>query len=730
MNEMSEEQYKIYQHIQDGKHVVVDACAGSGKSTTILSIAHKLPTKTMLQITYNSMLRKEVKARILSLKLQNINVHTFHSLCVQYYLSSAFTDTGIRYVLYNDIVPQKKIPLIELLVLDETQDMTYLYFQFLLKYIKDSGSQHIQLLIMGDYMQGLYEFKGSDIRFLTKAATIWQSLTQLSHTSFEICSLHMSYRITNPMADFVNNVMLGETRLLACKEGEPVQYIRNSRYKLEKIVIIEIQKILNNGYSPSDIFVLAASVKGITSHIRKMENSLVEHNIPCHVPMMENIDIDEKVIEGKVVFSTFHGVKGRQRKFVFVTNFDNSYMTYYGKHLEKNVCPNTLYVATTRATDKLYILENDNYNTDRQLDFLKMNHYDMKKQSYIKFNGMPRNIFYEKKSDKKKELTQIKHDVTPTNLIHFIKESIVEEISPLLDTIFVKISTETIDDFLDIPVLLKTKNGGYEDISDLNGIAIPCIYFDTMIQKWDTTASPQYILYETIQQSLIDTKTNEYMYLKHIIKEEMPCTCVEIADYLYLANVFVAVKERLYFKVKQIEPDEYTWLSSSVVDACVKRLDTIIQIENILLPPIVEKTIISHEMETEQMILNEILAPYFQEEKEDISFRFSARTDLITETTVWEIKCTNNITIEHQLQVIMYAWIWKNIYPEENNNKQFKIINIKSGEILELHATMKELEHIVVLLLQGKYGTMATKIDEEFMEECHKEIAKRGEPPT
>ena len=32
--------------------------------------------------------------------------------------------------------------------------------------------------------------------------------------------------------------------------------------------------------------------------------------------MIEDAKIDEKVIEGKVVFSTFHCVKGRQRSYV------------------------------------------------------------------------------------------------------------------------------------------------------------------------------------------------------------------------------------------------------------------------------------------------------------------------------------------------------------------------------------------------------------------------------
>jgi hypothetical protein len=38
--------------------------------------------------------------------------------------------------------------------------------------------------------------------------------------------------------------------------------------------------------------------------------------------------MDERVIENKVVFCTYHSSKGRQRKYVIVLNFDNSYFDF------------------------------------------------------------------------------------------------------------------------------------------------------------------------------------------------------------------------------------------------------------------------------------------------------------------------------------------------------------------------------------------------------------------
>ena len=166
----------------------------------------------------------------------------------------------------------------------------------------------------------------------------------------------MSFRITNQMRHFINDVLLGEDRMNSCKEDVPVKYIRNNKDNITKVVYGEISRLLDSGVKPSEIFVLANSIKGTNDSIRKLENKLTEKKIPCHVPMFEHGKMDDRVVEGKLVFSTFHTAKGRQRKYVFVVGFDNSYMTWFARNLPKDVCPNTLYVAVTRATQGLYLL--------------------------------------------------------------------------------------------------------------------------------------------------------------------------------------------------------------------------------------------------------------------------------------------------------------------------------------------------------------------------------------
>lgn len=703
----SEEQQHIINEIKQKKNVIVDACAGSGKSTTILSIAIQCPEIQIIQITYNSMLRLEIKEKIKELEIHNIEVHTYHSLAVKYYLPSAHNDMEMRRIFIEGINPIRKIPKFQLIVIDEAQDMTPLYFKLMRKFMKEMDSS-VQLLILGDYMQGLYEFKGSDIRYLTKAREIWQEFPQLLTQEFAKCTLKTSYRITQQMADFVNCAMLGETRLYACKEGAKVHYIRGNKYNLYRTVIYEIKRLIQQGAEPSDFFILGASVKGQNNQIRRIENMLVESGIPCHVPTMETDKIDDKVISKKIVFSTFHCVKGRQRKFVFIMGFDDTYMKYYGRTCDSKKCPNTLYVAATRATHALYVLERNQDTCDKPLSFLKMSHHEMKVAEFIEFRGQVQTLFYER-SQRKPDDPRIRHHVTPTDLVNFIPDDILIEIIPILLQIFIKETDNTPN--IDIPTTVETNRGFHEDVSDLNGIAIPAMFYDYIESNYSSEDQPpSNILYDIIKQGMANVREGDHMFLKEKIATTSP-ECDKIEDYLFMSNLYIAVQEKLYFKLYQI--NRYDWLTDEILGKCKMRLLEVLGKECKERKPEIEKTIIHYMDEEDHDTIDETLSPHFQNRK----FRFSARTDIITYRTLWELKCTTDITHEHMIQTLIYAWIWR---MTRSLPIDVKIFNIRSGAVYRLDATTDQLTNIMVLLLKGKYEDRIELQDTDFVQNNRK----------
>ena len=46
----------------------------------------------------------------------------------------------------------------------------------------------------------------------------------------------------------------------------------------------------------------------------------------------------------------------QRRAATQVTNFNENYFFYHGRYLDSRLCPNVLYVAATRASERLYVL--------------------------------------------------------------------------------------------------------------------------------------------------------------------------------------------------------------------------------------------------------------------------------------------------------------------------------------------------------------------------------------
>jgi hypothetical protein len=112
-------------------------------------------------------------------------------------------------------------------------------------------------------------------------------------------------------------------------------------------------------------------------------------------------------------------------------------------------------------------------------------------------------------------------------------------------------------------------------------------------------------------------------------------------------------------------------------------------------------------------LIDKVLYPYFLNEKK---FRFSGRLDILSKTAIWELKCTSKITQEHQMQVVIYSWLWRTIYPESPRDTY--IFNMRTGEKQRLEGNYEQLTNIVVSLLKNKYEEPEILDDEEFLIVC------------
>jgi hypothetical protein len=681
----SEEQKNIIDAIVAKKNIVVNAVAGSGKTTTLLLIADKLKHKKILQVTYNKQLKNEVRKKVENLGLSNVDIQTYHGLAVKYYDPNSHTDDNMIKILKPDFKIKYR-PIYDIIVIDEVQDMTSNYYELIYKFIQDIGYKN-NILILGDSYQGVYEFKNADVRFLLFSHKLWER--EENHL-FTQLTLNQSYRMTTQIASFVNKVMIGHDRIISKKKGdEQVYYYRTNIYQNIDVIFMKILsfiKLDNPKYNPNDIFILSPSLKSLDNPCKKLENLLVQNNIPVYYTRNEEDGIDEQIISGKIVFTTFHQAKGRERKIVFVFGFDESYFDLYAKDKNKRVCPSEIYVATTRASEILIIIENNKYNP---LPFLKKPPCQIKKYSFVNYIC---DAETKKNKIKKKEKSSISHNTTVKNLTMYLSEVTINEISPLIDSLFIIIQEPMPEFTVDIPLTIKTENGLVEDVSDLNGIVIPAIY-ETKITNSISS------LEKTIIQYTNDTLITNDIVRDKLFELEKCDNNNKISKYLLMGNIFIALTENIYFKLNQI--DKYDWIQPFMINICFKNL---------------EKNLLNNAKY--EQVISDGCKNYFTYEHEiygDINI--SGRIDAYDDKYIWELKCTSSLTIEHLLQLLIYAWMWEKTV---DSSRKYRILNIRTGEVRELNYQNHIVDAIIELVFINKYDQKFKDSDEKFLKKCKK----------
>jgi len=678
----SEEQQEIINQLQEGNNVIVDAVAGSGKTTTLLFLASALPDKKILAITYNSRLKAETRERTAHLK--NVKVHSYHSLGLEFYIKPCHDDMALLTAIQKNLECYSEYDPTycpDIIVLDETQDMTPIYYSFIRKVANDMNPR-AQFLVLGDVMQCIYDFpqKGADRRYLSLADQLFPS----QHL-WQRRTLKTSYRITKPMEWFVNERMLGYQRMTAVKSSpHPVRYVKGNTFNVApEFFARELCRLFTTGIRPGDVFVLGPTIRASNPAnpppIKLLENLLVKVGVPCFGPTSDEESLKDDVIRGKVVFSNFHQSKGLERKVVIVCSFCESFY-FVQRDALTTVCPNLLYVAATRAKEALYLWGENTEKPENPLPFLR--EADAPPGFYEVYDlTIPTRI------PTKPPLTPApKEFITKgvTDLIRFIPEELMQMMLDLCG--FETITPPGMS--MSIPSTVATKNGRCESVSDLNGIAIPTMY-EHMCRPQEISIQKQLRLDCLLQLQRDKDFTGQRAKWVAAITTE-PKTA---ADFLLLANVYSSYRTNFLHKLAQIR--DYSWLTDKMANTLLTTLKSTIKTDSTAL------------------LFEEKLAVDFYQFGGYV-INIIGFADLIDDDTLWELKCVDELTAEHKIQLAVYAWIWRR---NREDNRRFCLHNIRTGEVQQLMG-LDNLDYVVDIVLDNHFKTADTYTDEKFVERC------------
>jgi len=655
--EISIEQNNIIQQLLLNNNVVVDSVAGSGKTTCNLHIANHFNNMNILLLTYNSKLKLETREKAKKLGICNIEVHSYHSFCVKYYDNQCFTDTIINKIIKNRKKPLKHFSF-DLIVPDEAQDITSLYYELICKIYKDNKNINAKICIFGDKKQSIFDFNKADQRFIEYATELFN----FNSYNWIRCNLPVSFRITYEMSLFINKCLLKEERIISNKiTNNKPRYIMcdcfGDKLGTSSRTFEEVKYYFDLGYKPNDIFILAPSIKSVKSPVRQLENKIKREmpNVMVYVPTNDDEKLDEELLEGKIIFSTFHQTKGLERKVVIIFNFDNSYFEFYKKDANPCICSNELYVATTRGIEHLTLFHH--YNNE-YLHFIDKTNI----QLYCHFEDTkmfikPKNQLFE----------NIKTSIT--DIIKFLPQNIIDECFNQLE--ITQISKYIINK-INIPLKI-SNDETTECVSEITGIAIPSMFELKLKNKMSIF---ELLIKTDFEKNVINNGNNGCLIQLNNTPKQKKHNINNIniknltpEELLYLSNCWNTLKNGYLFKIYQIT--KYDWLQEKKLDECINRLTEL----NISINSLFEYRL---DTENEVELLNRKLIGFIDcVDKEN--------------NIVYEFKCVQKIEKEHYLQLALYMYMYelekikhiKRITDEFNKNND-TLVNKSIAELLHM----------------------------------------------
>lgn len=337
VSDLSEEQQQMIALAKEGRNVLVDACIGSGKTTTIQTLCNEMTDKQILYLTYNRLLKVDAKSKITENNVTVTNYHGFASMI----LRNAGISSGVAELIQTLLANSEKIviPRYDLLVIDEYQDIDREISE-MLECIKDQNPG-IQIVAVGDMKQKIY-----DKTTLDAAEFISDFLEDFERVSFTQC-----FRLSAPLAARLGRIW-----------EKPINGV-NKNCTVRTMALDDTVSFLAS-QNPADILCLGKR-DGLMASVlneleRKYPSRFNKRTVYASINDRDSGGATEPT-KSTAIFTTFDGSKGLERKICVVFDYTLDYWS------SRSLAPDTKYeilrnifcVAMSRGKQQIIIVAND-----------------------------------------------------------------------------------------------------------------------------------------------------------------------------------------------------------------------------------------------------------------------------------------------------------------------------------------------------------------------------------
>jgi hypothetical protein len=418
----------VYEDID--KNLRIIACAGSGKTTTILckikymiDILNVNP-KRILLTTFNTDAALILKTRLKNLlkKDPEVRIGTFDSIAAHFYYKYFKTDANLKSSL-DDFLPQKRdvniscsdnsksnnfgyvgvneysnlllnylnsvnkkniLDLYDYIFFDEFQDINNIQFEIIKKFT-DNGSK---IIAIGDDAQNIYQWRGSNISYILNFDTFFANtktfkLENNYRSTPEIINLATSIIKNN--SDQIDKNMLPNNP--SGKKPLIIKYKNQTEQSLD--IIDKIHKLTKENIKLDDIVVISRNNFGLKIFEEQLElynrDNIEKKRIEYIALISDNDKNITKDYNNKLCLATIHKIKGCEWSYVFLIDLDDKIFPADCDDIGIQEERRLLYVAVTRAKHYLQLSFQSN-NISRFIGEIDKDLYDFPNFKNIYFN--------------------------------------------------------------------------------------------------------------------------------------------------------------------------------------------------------------------------------------------------------------------------------------------------------------------------------------------------------
>lgn len=347
--DLTSEQIRAFQGMEDNKHVLVEGGAGTGKTMLAFEQAKRLAGKglNVLMLCYTRLLASHLKSNVQSLENTGgkICVSSIHSFFKDMIIEAGFKDhldelsrNTAEDHFYNTVFPRlfqesviKVMPEpYDVLIIDEAQDILGVEYLEALDLVLEKGLRKGMWQIFLDRMQNIYN-----------PDRIEEALQYLEEVGFARYKLSLNCRNTLEVAVITSVISGLDMALTGAISGGYQTSIHYSEGQFKRTIENLLDKLHEEGLNSNDIILLSTRVYEKSSYagIKSLNGKSI-------------VDISKDGPGKGYDFCTMQAFKGLERKLVIATDV-------FDYDIPEDVRRLLLYSGLSRAMTGLVLLVNE-----------------------------------------------------------------------------------------------------------------------------------------------------------------------------------------------------------------------------------------------------------------------------------------------------------------------------------------------------------------------------------